>query len=78
MTTELDYGLGNLTAALRSAGMWESTVLILVSDNGGRPFLFFVCFVCRGFRKSRDVYHRSDDVICQDTLCCTFAPSDLT
>jgi arylsulfatase B len=35
MTTELDYGLGNLTAALRAAGMWDNTVLILVSDNGG-------------------------------------------
>lgn len=34
MTTELDYGVGNLTAALKAAGMWENSVLILQSDNG--------------------------------------------
>lgn len=34
MTTELDYGVGNLTQALRAANMWENTVLILQSDNG--------------------------------------------
>ena len=35
MTTELDYGVGNITAALRAAGMWEDTVLLFMSDNGG-------------------------------------------
>jgi len=35
MTTELDYGIGNVTATLRAKGMWENTVLILQSDNGG-------------------------------------------
>ena len=31
MTTELDYGVANITGALRSTGLWETTVLILVS-----------------------------------------------
>ena len=35
MTTELGYGVGNITAALQAAGMWENTILVLVSDNGG-------------------------------------------
>ena len=35
MTTELDYGVANVTAALRSTGMWDTTVMIFVSDNGG-------------------------------------------
>ena len=35
MTTELDYGVGNITAALRRNGMWDDTLLIFMSDNGG-------------------------------------------
>ena len=35
MTTELDYGVGNVTMALEAAGMMDNTVLILISDNGG-------------------------------------------
>ncbi len=35
MTTELDYGVGNITAALKAAGLWEDTLLLLASDNGG-------------------------------------------
>eukprot|EP00041_Stephanoeca_diplocostata_P016573 m.326588 g.326588 ORF g.326588 m.326588 type:complete len:648 (+) comp20409_c0_seq2:213-2156(+) len=35
MTTELDYGVGNVTAALKATGLYANTVLILVSDNGG-------------------------------------------
>ena len=35
MTTELDYGIGNLTAALQRTNAWDNTVMILVSDNGG-------------------------------------------
>ena len=28
-------GIGNVTAAYKAAGLWDNTVLILVSDNGG-------------------------------------------
>eukprot|EP00039_Didymoeca_costata_P006376 m.89637 g.89637 ORF g.89637 m.89637 type:complete len:574 (-) comp13233_c0_seq2:193-1914(-) len=32
---ELDYGVGNVTAAYKKNGLWDDTVFILVSDNGG-------------------------------------------
>ena len=35
MTTELDYGLGNVTAALKRSAMYANTVIVFVSDNGG-------------------------------------------
>ncbi len=36
MTTELDYGVGNITNALKANGnMWENTLFIFMSDNGG-------------------------------------------
>ena len=35
MTTELDYGVGNITKALKAARLWDNAVIILVSDNGG-------------------------------------------
>ena len=35
MTTELDYGVGNITAALQETGLWNDTLLLFWSDNGG-------------------------------------------
>lgn len=35
MTTALDEGVGNVTRALQRAGMWNDTLLIFFSDNGG-------------------------------------------
>jgi len=35
MTTELDYGVANVTSALRARGMWNRTLLMFWSDNGG-------------------------------------------
>ena len=35
MTTELDYGVGNITQALKDRHMWNNSVLVLISDNGG-------------------------------------------
>eukprot|EP01006_Ploeotia_vitrea_P031042 TRINITY_DN63366_c0_g1_i1.p1 TRINITY_DN63366_c0_g1~~TRINITY_DN63366_c0_g1_i1.p1 ORF type:complete len:567 (+),score=65.36 TRINITY_DN63366_c0_g1_i1:53-1753(+) len=35
MLTELDYGVGNVTRALKQTGLDNNTVIILVSDNGG-------------------------------------------
>ena len=31
----LDDGIGNITAALKAAGMWENTLMVVVADNGG-------------------------------------------
>ena len=31
----MDEGMGNVTAALRSSGMWPSTLLVFHADNGG-------------------------------------------
>ena len=31
----LDHGIGNITRALKAAGMWDSTLLVVFSDNGG-------------------------------------------
>jgi hypothetical protein len=35
MLTELDDGVFNVINALKSKGMWNDTLLIFVSDNGG-------------------------------------------
>ena len=31
----LDHGIQNITQALRSSGMWDETLLLVMSDNGG-------------------------------------------
>ena len=35
MLTEIDYGVGNITGALKARGMWERSVVIFHTDNGG-------------------------------------------
>ena len=35
VTTELDYLVGNVTEALKQTGLWEDTVVVFTSDNGG-------------------------------------------
>jgi arylsulfatase B/arylsulfatase I/J len=35
MLTAADEGIGNVTAALKAAGMWEDTLIVFTTDNGG-------------------------------------------
>ena len=35
MLTAADEGIGNVTAALKSIGLWEDTLVIFTTDNGG-------------------------------------------
>lgn len=35
MLAEVDYGLGNISNTLKAAGMWETSVFIIHTDNGG-------------------------------------------
>ena len=37
MTSYLDDSMRNLTNAVKNAGIWENTVMIFMSDNGGNP-----------------------------------------
>jgi arylsulfatase A-like enzyme len=34
MARILDDGIGNVTAALKSANLWESTLIMFAADNG--------------------------------------------
>ena len=35
MVSAMDESLGNVTAALKRAGMWEESLLLFSADNGG-------------------------------------------
>ena len=35
MVSAMDESLGNMTAALKRAGMWEESLLLFSADNGG-------------------------------------------
>ena len=35
MARALDQGMGNVTEAIRAAGLWSSTLVVFSADNGG-------------------------------------------
>ena len=35
MVSHVDEGMANITAALKAAGMWEDTLVVVTTDNGG-------------------------------------------
>ena len=47
MLTELDYGVAEVVGALKAAGMWDNTLLVFKSDNGG-PLDHSTYFPLRG------------------------------
>lgn len=39
MATDLDTELGRVVEALQKESMWDNTLLVLVADNGGPPYV---------------------------------------
>ena len=55
----VDKGLANITAKLRGQEMWDDTLLVLTSDNGGdceRPGSFGDLYGPLGPHPNRDIY----------------------
>jgi hypothetical protein len=53
MASFLDDGVGNVTAALKAAGIYENTIIIFTSDNGGPTNGDEVCRAVRARARAR-------------------------
>ncbi|XP_019628235.1 PREDICTED: arylsulfatase B-like [Branchiostoma belcheri] len=48
MVSAMDEGIGNVTMAMKRAGLWDNTLLIFTADNGGWPLFSGNNFSLRG------------------------------